>query len=181
MEGSGDRKRVAIIGAGASGLTAIKCVREEGLVPVCFERSDDIGGLWNYSPSTKEDGQASCTKSTIINTSKERMCFSDFPIPEEYPNFMHNTKVLEYFRMYAKEFNLLSHIKFNTEILRVEQTEDFEKTGRYGPSPHKALLIDAKLVNGLALVETSQGRTQGNHPHRVGKRRHWVYPHVKST
>ena len=43
-------RRVAIIGAGCSGLTAIKSCLEEGLVPVCFERSNCIGGLWNYAP-----------------------------------------------------------------------------------------------------------------------------------
>uniref|UniRef100_A0A8C5RTE6 Flavin-containing monooxygenase n=1 Tax=Laticauda laticaudata TaxID=8630 RepID=A0A8C5RTE6_LATLA len=41
-------KRVAIIGAGASGLTAIKCCLDEGLQPTCFERSEDIGGLWRF-------------------------------------------------------------------------------------------------------------------------------------
>ncbi len=39
-------KRVAVIGAGSSGLTSIKCCLDEGLEPVCFESGDDIGGLW---------------------------------------------------------------------------------------------------------------------------------------
>lgn len=46
--GSNMAKRIAIIGSGASGLTAIKSCLDEGLTPVCFERTDDIGGLWNY-------------------------------------------------------------------------------------------------------------------------------------
>lgn len=41
-------KRVAVIGAGSSGLTSIKCCLDEGLEPVCFESSDDIGGLWKF-------------------------------------------------------------------------------------------------------------------------------------
>lgn len=40
--------RIAVIGAGSSGLTCIKCCLDEGLEPVCFESSDDIGGLWKY-------------------------------------------------------------------------------------------------------------------------------------
>ena len=36
-------KRIAVIGSGASGLTAIKCCLDEGLQPVCFERTDHIG------------------------------------------------------------------------------------------------------------------------------------------
>lgn len=41
-------KRVAVIGGGTSGLTCIKCCLDEGLEPVCFETSDDIGGLWRF-------------------------------------------------------------------------------------------------------------------------------------
>lgn len=44
-------KRIAVIGAGASGLTAIKCCLDEGLQPTCFERSEDIGGLWRFQVS----------------------------------------------------------------------------------------------------------------------------------
>lgn len=42
-------KKVAVIGAGASGLPAIKCCVDEGLQPVCFERTDHIGSTnFNY-------------------------------------------------------------------------------------------------------------------------------------
>lgn len=59
------RKRIAVIGAGASGLTSIKCCLDEGLEPICFERTGDIGGLWRYqvnlvekclAPSLQADG-----------------------------------------------------------------------------------------------------------------------------
>lgn len=40
--------RVAVIGAGPSGLTSIKACLEEGIVPTCFESSDDMGGLWKF-------------------------------------------------------------------------------------------------------------------------------------
>lgn len=125
-------KRIAIIGAGSSGLTSIKCCLDEGLRPVCFEMSEDIGGLWNYSEKTpgKEDRMnASVYKSCSINTSKEMMAFSDFPIPVNFPPFMPHNKVLEYFRMYASHFNLLKFIKFNTKVLSVVQTEDHLDTG----------------------------------------------------
>lgn len=44
-------KRVAIVGAGVCGLASIKCCLEEGLQPTCFERSDDVGGLWRFTVS----------------------------------------------------------------------------------------------------------------------------------
>ncbi|XP_019503432.1 PREDICTED: dimethylaniline monooxygenase [N-oxide-forming] 4-like isoform X2 [Hipposideros armiger] len=42
-------KRVAVIGAGVSGLSSLKCCLDEDLEPTCFERSNDIGGLWKFT------------------------------------------------------------------------------------------------------------------------------------
>ena len=55
-------KRVAVIGAGASGLTAIKTCLDEGLEPTCFERGSYIGGLWHFTEEAKE-GQVCVHKS----------------------------------------------------------------------------------------------------------------------
>ncbi|XP_008275666.1 dimethylaniline monooxygenase [N-oxide-forming] 5-like [Stegastes partitus] len=123
-------RRVAVIGGGSSGLTCIKCCLDEGLEPVCFESSDDIGGLWRFKENPEPD-RASIYHSVIINTSKEMMCFSDYPIPAHYPNFMHNSLIMDYFRMYAGHFNLTKHIRFNTKVLQVKQRSDFSRTGQW--------------------------------------------------
>ncbi len=94
--------RIGIIGAGATGMTATKACLEEGFDVVVFERSDFTGGLWRYHDEDI-DGIASVMKSTIINTSKEMTAFSDFPPPREFPNFMHNTKMVNKF-LYNKSY-----------------------------------------------------------------------------
>lgn len=124
------KKRIAVIGAGVSGLSSIKCCLDEDLEPVCFERTDDIGGLWRFQENP-EEGRASIYKSVVINTSKEMMCFSDFLIPDDYPNFMHNSQILEYFRMYAKEFDLLKYIRFKTTVCSVKKQPDFSTSGQW--------------------------------------------------
>ncbi|XP_037354819.1 flavin-containing monooxygenase 5 [Talpa occidentalis] len=124
------KKRVAVVGSGASGLSSIKCCLDEGLEPVCFERSDDIGGLWRFQEKP-EEGRASIYRSVVINTSKEMMCFSDYPIPDHFPNFMHNSQVLEYFRMYAKAFDLLKYIRFKTTVCSVKKRPDFSTSGQW--------------------------------------------------
>ncbi|XP_033007220.1 dimethylaniline monooxygenase [N-oxide-forming] 5-like isoform X1 [Lacerta agilis] len=143
-------KRVAVIGAGASGLTAIKCCLDEGLQPTCFERSDDIGGLWRFQEHDI-GGQASIYKSLTINTSKEMMSYSDFPIPAEYPNYMHHSKVMDYFRMYAEHFDLLKHIRFKACVCSIKKRPDFPITGQwevvseiYGKQ--ESAIFDAVLV-----------------------------------
>ncbi|NXG62264.1 FMO5 monooxygenase, partial [Hemiprocne comata] len=143
-------RTVAVIGAGASGLCALKCCLDEGLVPTCFERSGDIGGLWRFEEHP-EEGRASIYRSVIINASKEMMCFSDFPIPEDFPNFMHNSKIMEYFRMYAQHFDLLRHIHFRTSVCRVSKRPDFATTGQWEvvterEGKQEAAVFDAVLV-----------------------------------
>ena len=127
------KKRIAIIGAGASGIISTKICLEDGLEPTCFEMTSDIGGLWNYSSSLVHK-KGSVMKSTIINSSKENMAFSDYPAPKEFSNFMHNKKLIEYFRLYAKEFNLYDCIKFNTIIKKIVQAEDYEMSGKWSIS-----------------------------------------------
>ncbi|XP_049911159.1 flavin-containing monooxygenase 5-like [Epinephelus moara] len=123
-------RRVAVVGGGSSGLACIKCCLDEGLEPVCFESSDDIGGLWRFKENPEPD-RASIYHSVIINTSKEMMCFSDFPIPGHFPNYMHNSLIMDYFRMYADHFQLTEHIRFNTKVLQVKQRSDFSHSGQW--------------------------------------------------
>ncbi|RUS76876.1 hypothetical protein EGW08_015367, partial [Elysia chlorotica] len=124
------RRRVLIIGAGCSGLAAIKSCLDEGLDPVCLERSSDIGGLWNYKDNDVT-GSAGIYRSLVINTSKEMMMFSDFPPPESFPPFLTHQKVLEYFRLYAENFGLLRYIRFGAEVKRVSKAKDYEATGKW--------------------------------------------------
>ncbi|XP_078497711.1 flavin-containing monooxygenase 5-like [Lissotriton helveticus] len=143
-------RRVAVIGAGTSGLSAIKCCLDEVLEPTCFERTEDIGGLWRF----KEDpelGRASIYKSLTINSSKEMMCYSDFPVPDNYPNYMHNSKIMDYFRLYAKHFGLLKYIRFKTTVRSIKERPDFSATGQWDvvtetDGVQESAIFDAILV-----------------------------------
>ena len=85
-----DMNTVAIIGAGAAGLTAIKSCVDEGLRPTCYERSGELGGVWWYADGDRRDGRICVSATTTTNTSKEMMAFSDFPMPKHLPNYMHH-------------------------------------------------------------------------------------------
>lgn len=138
--------RVAIIGAGCSGIAAIKCCLDEGIEPVCFEKSDGIGGLWRYS-DVPTPGRAGVYKTTTINTSKELLAYSTFPPPEDFPNFMHHSKLYEYMTLYAKHYSLIDHIKLRTEVTEVKKAKDFNETGRW-------------IVSTKAVMETDQTEEQ---------------------
>ncbi|KAF3823096.1 hypothetical protein GH733_010532 [Mirounga leonina] len=110
-------KRIAVIGAGVSGLGAIKTCLEEGLEPICFEGSDDIGGLWRYEEKAKS-GRPSIYESATSNTSKEMTTYSDYPFPDHFPNYLHNSRIMEYLRMYVQHFHLTKYIRFLVRIKR---------------------------------------------------------------
>jgi dimethylaniline monooxygenase (N-oxide forming) len=108
-------KRIAVIGAGLCGLAAIRCLLDECLEPVCFERTEGVGGLWNFD-ETLPDGGTVGYRSLRTNTSKLVTAFSDFPFPDDYPDFPTRAQFLEYLRAYADHFNLLPHIRFSTQV-----------------------------------------------------------------
>ncbi|XP_039265985.2 flavin-containing monooxygenase 5-like [Styela clava] len=122
--------RVAVIGAGASGLAAIKCCLDESLVPTCFEKSDGIGGLWRFDEKPTP-GRAGVYRSTTINTSKELLAYSTFPPPADFPNFMHHSKLYQYMKLYAEEYGLKRCIQFNIEVISVEKTVNFDKNDQW--------------------------------------------------
>lgn len=124
-------KRVAIIGAGFSGLTAIKACLEEGLQPICFEMAPDIGGIWNYCDEVLINRSNCVMKSTITNTSKELTSFSDFPMPKNYPNYLRHTDMLEYLKLYVNKFNLIDYIVFNYAVRRVTKVSDYDVSGKW--------------------------------------------------
>ena len=72
----------ALIGAGSSGIAAAKALHERGLEFDCFELGDRVGGNWVFR---NNNGVSSSYRSLHINTSRERMEYSDFPMPKSLP------------------------------------------------------------------------------------------------
>lgn len=111
----------AIIGAGSSGLTVLKALKEAGLPAVCFERGSKVGGNWVFD---NDNGQSRIYRSLRINTSRDRMQFSDFPMPADYPDYAGHEQVARYFEAYAEAFGLRASIRFRSTVERVEPTRN---------------------------------------------------------
>ncbi|CAG2173903.1 unnamed protein product [Oppiella nova] len=123
-------KRIAVIGAGNSGMGAFNACREQGFDVVVYEKTDQICGLWQYRDE-ELDGSASIMKSTTINTSKEITPFSNFPAPKHFPNYMHNTKMAEYLTLYAEKIGFKAHLRLRHELINCDQNADYEETGKW--------------------------------------------------
>ncbi|MBD0023457.1 NAD(P)-binding protein [Gordonia pseudamarae] len=137
-----DLPTVAVIGAGISGLTAGKQLKDYGVSYVCFESSDRIGGNWAFG---NPNGHSSAYRSLHIDTSKYRLSFRDFPMPDEYPDFPHHTQIKAYLDAYAEAFGLLENIEFTNGVVRAERLPGggWELTTQRGEQRRFDLLVVA--------------------------------------
>ena len=108
----------AVIGAGSSGIAATKTLHERGIEVTCYEKSDRVGGNWVFGNT---NGMSSAYRSLHINTSRERMEYSDFPMPKSYPDFPHHTQIAEYFDNYVEHFGFRDRIRFETGIAKADR------------------------------------------------------------
>ncbi|HEY8605591.1 MAG TPA: NAD(P)-binding domain-containing protein [Noviherbaspirillum sp.] len=116
-----DSLPVCIVGAGSSGVTVAKALRQKGVPFECFEIGSDIGGMWRYE---NDNGLSSAYRSLHIDTSRNNLGYSDFPIPDRYPDFLSHYEVMEYLEAYAAHFGVRQHIRFRTRVEDVRPDGD---------------------------------------------------------
>src|SRR4051794_9172593 len=127
---------IALIGAGSSGIAVAKALHERGGPFDCFEASDRVGGNWVFGNS---NGMSAAYRDLHINTSRDRMEFSDFPMPKDYPDYPHHAQIASYFDAYVDHFGFRDKILFRTKVERVARldgggydvTTDDGRTRRY--------------------------------------------------
>ena len=112
--------RVAVIGAGAAGLTAMKELLEIGAEVVGYDKGERPGGLWVRGSSS---GISPAYSSLHLNTSKGRTEFADFPMPDDWPDYPSVDHIAAYLGDYAETFGLLPHLNFSTTVTSVERDD----------------------------------------------------------
>ncbi|XP_076470292.1 uncharacterized protein LOC143300470 [Babylonia areolata] len=119
--------RVAVIGAGAAGLCAVRHLasRSPTFSVKAFEQSSGVGGTWAYTDATGTDCRglpvhSSMYRNLKTNLPKEVMAFPDFEFDKQLPSFIRHQDVLQYLKDYATYFNILQHIQFDTHVVKVE-------------------------------------------------------------
>lgn len=112
--------KVCVIGAGPSGLTTIKQLRDEEHEVLCFERAADIGGIW-YRHDDDAD-EMKVYDDLILTISMRMMCFSDLMVRGR--RFANRRGYLEYLQAYADKFRLRDHIKFGTTVDGIQKVGD---------------------------------------------------------
>ncbi len=108
---------VAVIGAGSSGLAALRALRMQGIAAECFERGSAVGGLWRYE---NDNGLSGAYASLRTNVSRPRMQYPSFPMPCSYADFPGHRDMAAYLDAYAEAFGLREFISFRASVERLE-------------------------------------------------------------
>jgi cation diffusion facilitator CzcD-associated flavoprotein CzcO len=106
-----------VIGAGPSGLVACKVLAEHGIPFECFEAGARVGGQWVIDNTS---GTSAAYRSLRTNTHKGMSRFSDFDLPDEYPDFPGHAQMAAWFEDYARHFGLTDRIRLGRRVTRAE-------------------------------------------------------------
>lgn len=107
--------RWCVIGAGPSGLTALRHLLRVGIEAECLERETALGGNWLFGASTSR-----VFASTKLISSKRLTEFPDFPMPRHLPAYPDHGQCLDYLRSYADHFKLHDGIRPGVSVERIE-------------------------------------------------------------
>ncbi len=102
---------VLVVGAGPSGLAALKELVEAGHDVIGVERHDDVGGIWDI-----DRAGTPMYESAHMNSSKTLSALDGLPMPDDYPDYPSHRQLLAYLRAYAEAFDLRRHIRFGTSV-----------------------------------------------------------------
>ncbi len=132
-------KRVAIIGAGPSGLAqlrAFQSAKENGAdIPevVCFEKQSNWGGLWNYTWRTGVDQYGEPVHGSMYrylwsNGPKEGLEFADYSFEEHFgkqiASYPPRAVLFDYIEGRVKKAGVRDMIRFETVVRSVEEDGD---------------------------------------------------------
>lgn len=156
---------VCVIGAGCSGISAIKNLLQAGIRNVvCFEQNDQVGGNWIF---TAGESHSSVCETTHIISSKQLSQYEDFPMPEDYPDYPSHRQVLAYFQSYARHFGLEPYIRFNTGVQKAVELPDcrWEITTTDGATHHFDYLLTANGHHAVPRMPDIPGQFDGEYLH----------------
>lgn len=135
------KKRVAIIGAGPSGLAQLRAFQsaaQKGAeIPeiVCFEKQSNWGGLWNYTWRTGLDEygepvHCSMYRYLWTNGPKEGLEFADYSFEEHFgkqiASYPPRAVMFDYIEGRVVKAGVRDWIRFSTVVRHVEYDEDRE-------------------------------------------------------
>jgi hypothetical protein len=111
--------RVAVVGAGPAGLTAVAELSRAGIDAQGFELADRVGGLWAYGAPL-----SGAYRSLHLNTSRARTELAAHPMPDDWPDFPSHERIGEWLASYAEESGAAERISLSSPVEHAERLPD---------------------------------------------------------
>jgi dimethylaniline monooxygenase (N-oxide forming) len=111
-------KKVAVIGAGVSGVAAMRHLAARGVDVVAFERSADIGGLWVYHD---EPGVTTAYRSLHTKGPRESFGYPDAAMDPKGSVFPGWEDVVRYLNDYVDVHDLRRFVRFKSTVQQVRR------------------------------------------------------------
>jgi trimethylamine monooxygenase len=136
------QKRVAVIGAGPSGLAQLRAFASAAAkgadIPevVCFEKQSDWGGLWNYTWRTGLDEHGDPVHGSMYrylwsNGPKECLEFADYTFEEHFgrpiASYPPRAVLWDYIKGRVEKSGVRKWVRFNTPVRMVTWSDDTQK------------------------------------------------------
>ncbi|MDP9891860.1 cation diffusion facilitator CzcD-associated flavoprotein CzcO [Variovorax boronicumulans] len=136
-------EKIALIGAGPSGLAGARNLQKHGVPFQGFEAHSDVGGLWDI-----DNPRSTVYHSAHLISSKRTTEFAEFPMADTVADYPSHRELRRYFSDFADRFGLREHFRFNTRVLRVEPVND---------SPDTRWRVSVDAANGAGgRIETAE-------------------------
>src|SRR5690554_1990744 len=116
MSGVSAAADICIIGAGVSGLTAGKALKDAGVAYDCYDLGSNIGGMWRYE---NDSGTSSAYRSLHIDSSRQSLAWPDFQLSESLPDYPSHSQMLAHFDACARRLELYRHCCFRTRVIQL--------------------------------------------------------------
>lgn len=136
------KKRVAVIGAGPSGLAQLRAFQSAAAkgadIPevVCFEKQSDWGGLWNYTWRTGLDEHGDPVHGSMYrylwsNGPKECLEFADYTFEEHFGrpigSYPPRAVLWDYIKGRVEKAGVRGWVRFNTPVRMVTWSDASQK------------------------------------------------------
>lgn len=108
------REKLLVIGAGPVGLAMADALKQNAIPYDHVDSNTGIGGNWHNGVFEK----------THIVSSKSTTAFSDYPMPDDYPDFPSASQVLAYLKRYALDRGLTGTIEFEKHVDKLTPNPD---------------------------------------------------------
>ncbi|MFZ4715574.1 MAG: flavin-containing monooxygenase [Bacteriovoracaceae bacterium] len=104
-----------LIGGGPAGIAGARNLQKYGVPFEGVEAFSDFGGLWNI-----DNPRSTVYESAHLISSKRMTEFKEFPMKDSVADYPSHKEMSQYFKDFAKHFDLYAHYRFNTRIEKLE-------------------------------------------------------------